>query len=77
MQTPNARQDHNPTPSYLRGLIRRAGMTQHGAAERIGVSARTMRNYLSPKSASRAPYHVQFALERLAAAAQGRPEDSP
>jgi len=61
---------HNPDPAYLRELIARAGLTQHGAAEQIGIKSRAMRYYLTdPASGNRflvAPYPVQYALEGLA-----------
>lgn len=61
---------HDPRPDYLRALIERAGLSQRGAAARIGVSERKMRYYLAePGSTARhaqAPYPVQYALERLA-----------
>lgn len=62
--------NHNPDPDYLRGLIERAGLNQVQAAERIGITPRTMRAHLSPrliKSHTDAPYPVQYALESLAA----------
>lgn len=68
---PNARH-RNPDPEYIRDLIRRTGLTQEQAGERIGVATRTMRYYLSldPESYRPAPYCVQYTLEQLAA---GRP----
>jgi predicted transcriptional regulator len=60
---------HNPHPTYLRGLISRAGLTQQGAARRLGISSRMMRYYLTPEDADGhrpAPYVVQYALEQLA-----------
>lgn len=59
---------YNPDPEYMRKLVRKAGLTQEQAGERIGVSARSMRYYLSLDKASHkpAPYSVQFCLERLA-----------
>ena len=67
MHTPDA-STHDPDPDYLRGLIKRAGMSASAAARRIGVSLRSMRYYLAPCDADHraAPYHVQFALEALA-----------
>lgn len=56
---------HRPDPAYLRGLIESTGLTQVRAAFIIGIAPRTMRSYLSDKG-SRAPYPVQYALERLA-----------
>lgn len=51
--------------AHLRALIDSTGLTQAEVAERIGVDARTMRRYLSPKYGG-ASYPVQFAIERLA-----------
>lgn len=66
--SPNASM-YNPDPDYLRGLLARAGISQASAAERIGLSARQLRYYLSRASDHQdAPYPVQFALESLAAA---------
>lgn len=65
--------NHNPSPLYLRGLIKAAGMTQARAALAIGVSVRSMRGYLSDaviETHADAPYSVQFALEALAGAHQ-------
>jgi len=56
----------NSDPRYLRRLIERTGMTQEEVAQRIGISFRAMRNYLSEAAARPAPYLVQFALECLA-----------
>jgi len=56
----------NTNPRYLRHLIDRAGLTQEEAAQRIGITGRAMRNYLSEAAARPAPYAVQFALECLA-----------
>lgn len=57
---------YDPRPEYLRALLDRAGLTQDDAAERIGISPRAMRNYLSKLANRPAPYVVQYALERLA-----------
>ena len=60
---------HNPDPTYLRGLIARAGVSQQEAARRIGISPRILRQYLADRAARTAlyaPYPVQFALEALA-----------
>lgn len=59
----------NPDPRYLRGLLERAGLSQHKAAELIGITPRVMRYYLSDEASSGyrpAPYAVQFAIECLA-----------
>lgn len=64
---PNAAK-HNPDPAYLRELLERAGLSQREAARLIGITDRMMRYYLSDDPAApRAPYAVQYALERLAA----------
>lgn len=67
---------HNPDQAYLRALLERAGLTQHGAAARLGVSPRMMRYYVSDQGADHrdAPYLVQFALECLAEAQKGLDE---
>ena len=60
---------HDPRPEYLRALLADAGLSQHAAADRIGISARLLRYYLAPESVADrrvAPYPVQFALEQLA-----------
>lgn len=67
---PNA-SNHNPDPRYLRGLLDRAGLSQRGAAELLGVSDRMMRYYLADESSAQhrsAPYSVQFMLECLSSA---------
>ena len=61
---------HNPDPRYLRGLLEQAGISQHKAAELLGITDRAMRYYLSTEASATfrpAPYPVQFALECLAA----------
>nr|WP_096373558.1 helix-turn-helix transcriptional regulator [Pseudomonas chlororaphis] len=57
---------HNPEPGYLRALIDQTGLTQEEVAQRIGITGRAMRNYLSTTEKRKAPYAVQFALECLA-----------
>ena len=58
---------HKPDPAYLRGLVASSGMSQRAAAERLGISPRLLRYYLSMGADNRpAPYLVQYALERLA-----------
>lgn len=54
---------HNPSPDYLRKLIDRTDMTRDAVAARLGVSRRTLFNYLERPSA---PYTFVFALEALA-----------
>lgn len=60
---------HNPDAAYMRSLVKACDLTQAEAAEAIGISERTMRNYLSeaPKTFRAAPYTVQYTLEQLAA----------
>ncbi|MFG8489186.1 hypothetical protein EJ647_33160 [Pseudomonas aeruginosa] len=68
VKTPDA-SNHNPDPRYLRGLLKKAGISQRRAAELLGLGDRVMRYYLSEdaKDGYRpAPYTVQFALECLA-----------
>ena len=60
---------HNPSPSYLRQLLRRTGLSQREAAEMIGLPLRTLEDFLSAKCKARADYRTQFALEVLAEAA--------
>lgn len=60
---PDAAQ-HNPDPAYLRQLLRKSGQSQAEAAAAIGLKLRTLEDYLSGRS--KAPYPVQYALERLA-----------
>lgn len=64
---PDATQ-HDPRPDYLRALLARAGLTQREAAQRIGVSERSMRYYLAidrPMPGRFAPRWVQKELESL------------
>ncbi len=68
--TPDATR-HDPSPTYLRALIARSGMSQRRAAILIGIDPRALRYYLQPEdhpSRRVAPYPVQYALERLAGA---------
>jgi predicted DNA-binding protein (UPF0251 family) len=60
---------HNPDAAYLRSLVKACDLTQAKAAKAIGISERTMRNYLSqdPDTFRPAPYSVQYTLEQLAA----------
>lgn len=60
---------HNPDPRYLRGLLEKTGLSQRQAAQRLGISDRVVRYYLSDETSAShrpAPYVVQFALEQLA-----------
>lgn len=62
---------HDPRPEYLRALLERAGLSQRQAAQRIGISDRVMRYYVSDVQSETyrpAPYAVQYALESLASA---------
>ena len=64
--TPYAMPDsgkYNPDPTYLRQLLTASGLSRVEAAERIGVSPRTMRAWLAGDEAF--PYAAQYALERL------------
>lgn len=63
MITPNADR-HNSDPNYIRELLKRAGLTQRGAAKRLGINERTMRYYLSGQQ--KIPYVTQYCLEALA-----------
>jgi len=55
---------HNPDPDHLRKLVDATGLSQVKAAERIGVSDRTMRAWLAGDQTF--PYTAQYALEALA-----------
>ena len=57
---------YNPSREYLLDLIERSGHSQRSAAKQIGVSERSMRDYLNPVHKSKAPYPVQYCLECLA-----------
>lgn len=63
---------HDPSTDYLRGLIAITGMSQRSVADRIGVSHRLLKYYLTTPGQGKehrvAPYPVQFALEALARA---------
>ena len=69
---------HDPRPARLRALIALSGYSIRAAARQIGIGERTMRQYLAgPRTHADgsvtpcvAPYPVQYALERLAAAAR-------
>ena len=53
-------------PDFLRGLIKRSGLTQANAAKAIGAGETTMRTWLSRKNPAPYPYSIQLALELLA-----------
>ena len=59
---------HNPDPEYIRSLLKRAGLTQQQAADRLGISRLSVLLYVSrnPAKWTPVPYPVQFALEVLA-----------
>lgn len=66
--TPDATTLHDPNPVRLRRLMDDAGLTLAEAAQRCGVSLRTMERYLSPYAKERGdwiPYPLQFTLEAL------------
>lgn len=50
----------------IRALIEKIGTTQRGAAKKIGVSDRAMRQYCSEKDPQKAPKPVMMALHCLA-----------
>jgi len=50
-------------PEYIRGLIKKSGMTQKGAAESIGVAPRTLADWLNGNA--KWSYPAQYALECL------------
>lgn len=60
--------NHNPSPHYLRDVLKQAGISQRKAALALGVSDRVLRYYMSDTSSPTyrpAPYVVQFAIECL------------
>jgi len=58
---------HNPDPGYIRDLIDRAKLNQTTAAAALGVTSRTVRNWVSTGDGHKpTPYVYQFALEFLA-----------
>jgi transcriptional regulator with XRE-family HTH domain len=63
---------HDARPAYIRSLLERAGLSQHEAAARLGITDRTMRNYVRHGPGKGAPYSVQFALEAMALAAEAK-----
>lgn len=60
---------HNPDPTYLRELLKKADISRSEAARRIGMSRTGFNHYLRDTSEPlyrKADYRVQFALECLA-----------
>lgn len=62
---PEVRTAKTATPTYLRELVEKAGISQREAARRLDVSDRTMRAWLA--GAAPCPYTAQFCMEVLAA----------
>jgi len=60
---PDARLYWSADPAYLYGLIDAAGLSQAETARRCGITARTLRNYLSGYNPI--PYTVQYCVEGL------------
>lgn len=65
--TPNSDQ-HHPNPLYLRRLVAQTGFSQAECARRIGLNPSTLRRNLAngTRTALKADYRTQYALERLA-----------
>ena len=61
---PNAPEQYNTDPAYLRSLLDKEGIGTRKAAELIGINNRELRHYLQGNKAH--PYGVQFCLECLA-----------
>jgi len=59
---PDASQ-YDPRPEYMAELVDSTGLSQPKVAELIGVTDRTLRNWLSGRNPF--PYTAQFALECL------------
>lgn len=69
MMLPDATTLHNPSPEYIRALVDRTCMSQEAIAGTLGITARSLRYYMTPendRSHVRAPYLVQFGLEVMA-----------
>lgn len=70
-----------PDAAYLRGLLQIIGQSQRAVAQRLGLSYRTMKYYMTPEDSgieSRTPpYPTQYALERLAVHAIDSPAAKP
>ena len=61
--------NHNPDPTYLRGLIDRIGQSQRSIARDLGIAETLFRKYITrPENSSyrECPYLVQYALETWA-----------
>ena len=54
---------HDPRPEYLAELIGSTGLSQPALAKVLGVTDKTLRNWLSGRNPF--PYTAQFALECL------------
>ena len=61
--TPNAK-NYIGCPDYLRLLVQSSGLSINKAADRIGISRRSLSYYLNNER--KWPYTVQYALEALA-----------
>lgn len=59
---------HQPNPDYIRGLLADANLTQFEAARRLGVSGRTMQDWLSARVEYEISFSAQIVLELLAKA---------
>ena len=57
----------NYAPAYIRGLIAQSGLTQEACAGKIGVSFRSLKDYIAESHNSAIPYAAQVLLEDLAA----------
>ncbi len=56
------------SPEYLRQLYEASGLSQRECARRLGVTHSTFKSWLA--GTARWPYTAQYALERLAGAAE-------
>jgi transcriptional regulator with XRE-family HTH domain len=59
---PNA-ENYDPRPEYLAELIGSTGLSQAALGQLLGVTDKTLRNWLSGRNPF--PYTAQFALECL------------
>ena len=55
---------YNPSPTYLRTLLAKAGLSQQRAARILGINDRLVRHYLTGRD--KATYEFQAKLEDLA-----------